>query len=265
VGHPRVCRAEPLNNEGLSTYTRQEFCLALKGARERKGITLTEIANATKIPAYLFAGLERNDLRRWPKGLFRRSFFRDYVRMIGLPVAETCAEFVLLFPDEAAAELTKSANAASEPDRVEEVRLALDPAWHGPRASVLSKILAAAIDAGVVILLASALAWVAGMDRPATIAIVALAYFSLATVLFGESPAKWAIVRRHLIFDAMTRGFTAIPTASRSGVAAISSVFGNAEDGTPQPVEEPEVRAWVTDAHRVGPSSRLRVRIKMSQ
>ena len=71
-----------MNNEGLSTNTRQEFCLALKTARERKGITLTEIAHATKISAYLFASLERNDLRRWPKGLFRRSFFRDYVRMI---------------------------------------------------------------------------------------------------------------------------------------------------------------------------------------
>ena len=75
----------PLNSESLSTHSRQEFCLALKAARERAGITLAEIADKTKIPASLFAALERNDLRRWPKGLFRRSFFRDYARMIGVP------------------------------------------------------------------------------------------------------------------------------------------------------------------------------------
>jgi hypothetical protein len=33
------------------------------------------------------------------------------------------------------------------------------------------------------------------MDLPTTAAIVALVYFSLATALFGESPAKWALLR----------------------------------------------------------------------
>jgi hypothetical protein len=90
----------PLNSETLPTDSRQEFCLALKAARERKGISLDEIEKATKIPAYMFAALERCDLRRWPNGLFRRSFFRDYVKMIGVPVTEACAAFVQLFVDE---------------------------------------------------------------------------------------------------------------------------------------------------------------------
>lgn len=94
----------PLNSHTLPTTSCQEFCLALKAARERKGITLDEIAETTKIPASLFAELERNDLRRWPQGLFRRSFFRDYARMIGVPVTEACAEFVRLFLDEEPAE-----------------------------------------------------------------------------------------------------------------------------------------------------------------
>ena len=89
-----------MNNHTLTTNSCQEFCLALKTARERKGITLDEIAERTKIPASLFAELERNDLRRWPQGLFRRSFFRDYARLIGVPVTEACAEFVRLFLDE---------------------------------------------------------------------------------------------------------------------------------------------------------------------
>lgn len=257
----------PLNSESPSTHSRQEFCLALKAARERKGVTLAEIADTTKIPASLFAALDRHDLRRWPKGLFRRSFFRDYVRMIGLPVAEACTEFVRWFPDDEGAELTKAARAANEANQANDVRLVLDAAWHGPRASALSRLLAALIDAGAVILAAAALAWVAGMDRPATTAFGALAYFSLATALVGASPAKWAMSRRPSILDALTQGPAAIAAAWRRGADAISHVFGSDDGAMPEPVEEPEMRTWITDARRVGPapSPRLRVRIKLSQ
>ena len=98
-----------MNNEGLPAHSRETFCLALKALRERNGVALAQIESTTKIPAYLFVALERNDLSRWPKGLFRRAFFRDYARMIGLPVAEACAEFVRLFPDEEAAPLPREA------------------------------------------------------------------------------------------------------------------------------------------------------------
>ena len=249
----------PLNSESLSIHSCQEFCLALKAARERAGITLAEIADKTKIPASLFAALERNDLRRWPKGLFRRSFFRDYARMIGVPVGEACAEFVRLFPDDAGAETTATAGAANEASQTDEARLVLDAAWHGPRASVPTRLLAALIDAGTVIFVAAALAWVAGMDRPATAAIVALAYFSLATALFGQSPATLAISKLRLILDVLTQGPAAIAATWRRG----AGVFGSAANTTPESVEEPQMRPWVTDAHRVGPP-RLRVRIKVS-
>ena len=86
----------PLNTDTPSTCARQEFCVALRAARLRKGITLDQISEATKIPASRLDALERNDLRYWPKGLFRRSFFRDYAKAVGLPVDEMCAEFVRL-------------------------------------------------------------------------------------------------------------------------------------------------------------------------
>lgn len=102
----------PSHSDNLTNDPCHDFCLALKAARESKGITLAEIAETTKIPASVFAALERNDLRSWPKGLFRRSFFRDYVTMIGLPVTEAFEAFVRLFPDSDAADLTKVAEAA---------------------------------------------------------------------------------------------------------------------------------------------------------
>jgi hypothetical protein len=87
----------PLDNEDSLSHAREDFCLALKAARQKKGLTLAEIAVTTKIPASLFEGLEHGDLHRWPKALFRRSFFRDYARV------------VRLFPDEEAEELSKLA------------------------------------------------------------------------------------------------------------------------------------------------------------
>ena len=237
----------PFNSESSYTASQREFCLALKATRERKGITLTEIANSTKIPAFMFAALERNDLRRWPKGLFRRSFFRDYARMIGLDPGEACAEFVRLFPDGSGAEIAKAAGAADHTEQESSLRLAFDTTWHGPRAHVLSRLLALLIDALTVTLVAAAFAWVRDMDRPTAIAIFALAYFSLATAVFGETPATWVLARRRAIIDAMTQGQAAVATAWRRSADSISHVLGSTdarEPETPQP---------------------LRVRVKLSQ
>lgn len=256
-----------LNTHSPYTQSPQEFCLALRTARERNGITLPEIANATKIPASMFAALERGDLRRWPKGLFRRSFFREYVRMIGVPAAEACEEFVRLFPDHEGAERTKPADVVNETGQAEDdVRLVLDAAWHGPRTSVLSRLLTALIDSGAVVLMATAIARIGGVDWPATTAIVALAYFSVATVVYGHTPAKRVMAESGALLGVLTHGPAAIAAAWRGPAAAISQVLGR-DGGTPEPVEEPEMRTWVTDAHPVGPahSPRLRVRIKLSQ
>jgi hypothetical protein len=99
----------PLTPDTPATRSPEEFCAALKAARERKGLELAAIENETKIPAFLLAALESHDLRRWPKGFFGRSFFQNYVRAIGLPPAETCAEFVRLFPDQDDPDLAKVA------------------------------------------------------------------------------------------------------------------------------------------------------------
>jgi hypothetical protein len=70
------------------THSRREFCLALKTARERRGLTIAQIAETTKVCPSHFEALERGELRLWPKGLYRRTFFRGYVTMVGLPVTD---------------------------------------------------------------------------------------------------------------------------------------------------------------------------------
>jgi transcriptional regulator with XRE-family HTH domain len=75
------------------------FGLELQRARERRGLTLDRLADATKISASLFAGLERGDLSRWPGGIFRRAFVRSYAQAVGLDPDETVARFLRVHPD----------------------------------------------------------------------------------------------------------------------------------------------------------------------
>ena len=248
----------PSHTESLSAESRQEFCLALKAARERKGIPLSQIADTTKIPSSLFAALERNDLRRWPKGLFRRSFFRDYARAIGLDVAEACEEFVRLFPDD---EGTKAIHetAASDADQGTGVRLAFDVTWHGPRPSILLRLAAASLDMAAIIGISATLFWTTRLPLPTSTAIVAVAYCFVATILFGESPAKWAITKRHSIADALGRSSAAVSSAPVSVASVFSSVFGHDDGTSSDRADEPERERWVTDARRVG------VRVKIFQ
>src|SRR5436305_4582925 len=74
----------------------------LRQERERRQISLTSIAENTKIGRSLLAALERDDFSRWPTGIFRRSFVRAYAQAIGLDADEIVKEFVERFPDPSA-------------------------------------------------------------------------------------------------------------------------------------------------------------------
>ena len=85
------------------------FGTRLRQQREGQQIPLATIAAQTKIKLSLLEGLERDDVSRWPTGIFRRSYFRAYVRAIGLEPDRTLQEFQALYPDpEGEADLTEA-------------------------------------------------------------------------------------------------------------------------------------------------------------
>jgi cytoskeletal protein RodZ len=60
----------------------------LQEERAKRGLSIEEIADQTRInPAYIRA-IETDDLSSLPGGFFYRSFVRQYARMLGLPEAE---------------------------------------------------------------------------------------------------------------------------------------------------------------------------------
>src|SRR5262245_3124470 len=184
---------------------RSEFCARLKGERERRATPLGVIAETTKVKASLLEALERGDVSRWPKGIYRRSFFRDYVTAIGLPADQHVAEFIELFPDGEDAPLVMRANGRTHRVATDPLRLtfAEDPSSWTLSAKtrsqlrlrvVIQQTVAAAADVLVVMALAALLkGWLGGF-LPA-IGIVACVYYSLFTALYGRSLAAVLLTR----------------------------------------------------------------------
>src|SRR5881296_4234404 len=75
-----------------------DFGRNLREARERRGVSLRQIANTTKISVSALEALERNDISRLPGGIFSRAFVRSYALEVGLDPEKTIQEFIAQFP-----------------------------------------------------------------------------------------------------------------------------------------------------------------------
>jgi cytoskeletal protein RodZ len=98
------------------------FGTKLRGARERRGISLRTIANETRISVTVLEALERDDIARLPGGIFTRAFVRSYAAQVGLDPEETIRTFIAAFPHDS----ITAGHTPSEPvdDSVESDRLA---------------------------------------------------------------------------------------------------------------------------------------------
>ena len=77
---------EPQGQGGASELA--SFGEELRREREIRGISLKEIADATKISQRFLDALERNDHRTLPAPVFTRGFVREYARYVGLNAEE---------------------------------------------------------------------------------------------------------------------------------------------------------------------------------
>ncbi len=77
-----------------------DFGGKLRQARERRGISLRQIAATTKISPAALEALERNEIKKLPGGIFSRAFVRSYAVEVGLDPDETVKEFLERFHGE---------------------------------------------------------------------------------------------------------------------------------------------------------------------
>ena len=182
----------------------EQFGVRLRREREKRGISLDALADATKVSVDLWIGLEHNDLSRWPSGIFARAFVRDYARAIGLDADSVVDEFCRQFPlaDRRTSRIVQ-AQAELIGHKPEGVTPA-DPLPAGrerrktPRADAPSgmpppvvygpRVLAAAIDAAWICGVGLVGVTVLGAGFLESAGLFALVYFSSATILGGTSP-----------------------------------------------------------------------------
>jgi len=160
---------------------REAFGNRLRNHRERLGVTLESIARTTKINRSLFKALERGDLSRWPRGIYRRGFLCSYAAAIGLPSESLLREAAQLFPEP-----------GQEPPSDEGgLRLTVlpEPIWTVRARQTL----AAAIDSGVILLAGYGLSALSGDNLWTTMAAAGLSYHAAGTVVLGHSPGSWCV------------------------------------------------------------------------
>jgi hypothetical protein len=86
----------------------ESFGARMRRQRERQQVALATIADQTKIKLSLLDAMERDDVSRWPTGIFRRAFIRAYAHAIGLEPDVVVREFLELYPDPAEVAWTES-------------------------------------------------------------------------------------------------------------------------------------------------------------
>lgn len=93
------------------------FGANLRREREMRGVPLEEISEATKISVRCLQALEAEQFSKLPGGIFTRSFIRAYAKYLGLDEERVMAEFQVLAPRMAEADLSRLAPAKNKESR----------------------------------------------------------------------------------------------------------------------------------------------------
>lgn len=115
--------------------TPRAFGEKLRREREKRRITVTQLATRTKVAATLFRALERGDCSRWPGGIYSRSFVRAYAESVGMDPEQTVALFIESYPE-----------FAPQADPIEAEVQEPQPTWLDRARSAVEAILNVAVD-----------------------------------------------------------------------------------------------------------------------
>ena len=211
------------------------LCASLKAAREKKGITLDAIAASTKISRALLKGLEESDVSRWPPGLYRRSYLRDYLRAIDLAPESVLTEFAVLFPDEGAQLVTSlvTSPALHEPDE-SPMSIMLDEDEANWFTKARTRLAAVMIDLIVVLIVSGAAWWVLQTDVWASATIVAACYYSLGTATMGCSLGSRCLDNRSWRRSRQSASPAERPGSLFARLRQIQDLSKSAEDSIPE-------------------------------
>ena len=76
--------------------------ISLLKEREKRGLTLEEVAKSTKIKIDFISAIEKGEYHKLPKGAYVQGFVRNYIQFLGLPEEKLMALFRREFNEEKA-------------------------------------------------------------------------------------------------------------------------------------------------------------------
>lgn len=72
----------------------------LQQAREARGITISEVAEQTRISSLYLEAIENNDYRTLPGGIFNKGFVKSYARYVGVDEQEALQDYSQLLTEQ---------------------------------------------------------------------------------------------------------------------------------------------------------------------
>jgi cytoskeletal protein RodZ len=72
----------------------------IKQAREARGITISEVADQTRISGLYLESIENNDYRGLPGGIFNKGFVKSYAKYVGLDEQEALQDYANLMAEQ---------------------------------------------------------------------------------------------------------------------------------------------------------------------
>jgi transcriptional regulator with XRE-family HTH domain len=187
---------------------REAFGPNLRRLRVQRGISLEQIAAATKVSVDLWSGLERSDLSLWPTGIYARAYVRAYATQIGVDPDTAVDTFCRLFPngdrraerlvrdqaalvghdlrweDDLAGSRTAERRAGARANRQDVPALAIGRT---------GRVVAAAFDIAMIVATASAIRPLMSVGWAIALASSSLAYHAVSIIALGSTPSVWAI------------------------------------------------------------------------
>lgn len=184
---------------------REEFGPNLRRVRMQHGISVDHVSKATKVSADLWNGLERNDLSRWPTGLYARAYIRAYAIEVGVDPEATVDEFCRCFPtgDRRAGPLVREQAALIGHEsqwRDDLARLDADRRAEPPAPDLApivftraGRVVAVLADTSAVLAGATMIAALVPTRWSVAAVVCGIAYHGGSLIALGCTPAVWAI------------------------------------------------------------------------
>jgi transcriptional regulator with XRE-family HTH domain len=191
--------------------TEESFGPRLRRERERRRIALSSIAENSKISVSLFEELERDDVSKWPSGIFRRSFIRAYAQALGMDADATTREFLERFPDLNDPDRAIAQEAPPAPTSALRLTLASESMFKRSKllCSIRDRFAAILCDMAIVATLGLAMYGVLGSFwMPLCIALVG--YYAGGVLILGNTPGVClcapGVSRAHTVRAVRPRG-----------------------------------------------------------